>query len=48
MTGMANAAVLPDPVLARIKTSLPSRSRGIAVAWISVGSGHASTAMAYN
>ena len=35
------AAVLPDPVLALINTSLPSSNSGIAVSWINVGSGHA-------
>lgn len=42
MTGIVNAAVLPDPVRALISTSLPSSNRGIAVSWIRVGSDHAS------
>lgn len=37
ITGIANAAVLPDPVRARIKTSLPSRKSGMAFSWIIVG-----------
>lgn len=37
ITGIANAAVLPDPVRARSKTSLPSRKSGIAFSWIIVG-----------
>lgn len=44
---MANAAVFPDPVLARISTSLPSNNKGIAVSWIRVGCGHPNWDIAY-
>lgn len=37
MTGTAYAAVLPDPVLARARRSLPSKAKGIAFSWIRVG-----------
>lgn len=47
MTGIAKAAVLPDPVRARTKTSFPSNSRGIALSWIRVGLSQPSFARAY-
>ena len=34
--GIANAAVLPDPVSARPMMSLPARASGIAAAWMGV------------
>lgn len=37
ITGMTNAAVLPEPVRARRRTSLPSISKGIAFSCIKVG-----------
>jgi hypothetical protein len=46
ITGMANAAVFPEPVLALTRTSLPSRSKGIALSCIKVGACHPNFAMA--
>lgn len=37
ITGMAYDAVFPDPVLARARTSFPSRAKGMAFSWIRVG-----------
>lgn len=37
MTGIAYAAVFPDPVLARARRSFPSKAKGIAFSWIRVG-----------
>lgn len=48
ITGIVNAAVLPEPVRALISRSFPSRSKGMAVSWISVGSDHASCEIAWN
>lgn len=48
MTGIANAAVFPEPVRARTKTSLPSKTRGMARSWIGVGSLHPTLAIAYS
>lgn len=48
ITGMAYAAVFPDPVLALDSTSFPSSDKGIAFSWISVGSFQPSFAIAYN
>lgn len=36
-SGMAKAAVLPEPVRALASTSFPSRDRGMAFSWIGVG-----------
>lgn len=47
MTGMAKAAVLPEPVRARTRTSFPSRSRGMAFSCISVGVCQPNLAIAY-
>ena len=44
--GIANTAVLPDPVLPLARTSLPSRIRGIPFSWIRVGVIHPCFAMA--
>lgn len=44
---MANAAVLPLPVLARTKTSFPSSINGIALSCIKVGSTQPSLAIAF-
>lgn len=38
MTGIANAPVFPDPVLALHRTSLPSSNKGIDFSCIRVGS----------
>ena len=46
MTGMAYAAVLPVPVRARAKISLPSKASGIAFSCMSVGSAQPSFAIA--
>lgn len=45
ITGMANAAVFPDPVLALTKTSLPSNNNGIAFSCINVGLCHPNLAI---
>lgn len=47
ITGMANAAVFPDPVRARTKTSFPSMSRGIADSCMRVGVNQPSFAIAW-
>lgn len=47
ITGIANAAVFPDPVRARNRTSLPWRSSGIAFSWMSVGVIQPSNAIAF-
>ena len=46
MTGMEKAAVLPDPVRARTKTSFPSSNSGTARSWINVGVSHPNLAIA--
>lgn len=48
MTGIQNAAVLPDPVLARANISFPSSASGIAFSWICVGSDQPSWEIALN
>lgn len=45
ITGIAKAAVLPEPVLARTNTSLPFINRGIAFSWMRVGVIHPSFAI---
>lgn len=48
MTGIAYAAVFPDPVRARARRSFPSRAKGMAFSWISVGWDQPRSATAYN
>lgn len=47
MTGIQNAAVLPDPVLALASMSFPSSASGMAFSWIGVGSDQPSCEIAW-
>lgn len=47
ITGIENAAVFPEPVLALTKTSFPSNSNGMAFSWTKVGDSHLNFAIAY-
>ena len=46
ISGIAYAAVFPDPVLALASTSFPSKAKGIAFSCIRVGEAHPSLATA--
>ena len=45
ITGIENAAVFPDPVLARANTSFPANANGIAFSCINVGDFHPKSAI---